>query len=401
MLYSSTTALRKIAGMKHRLKIIQGGTSAGKTIALLLLLINRAQTEENKVFSVVSETLPHLRKGAIRDFLSIMEGHKYYDDNRWNRTDNIYTFETGTKIEFFSADSPDKVRGPRRDVLFINECNNVSYETYTQLSIRTNEDIYLDYNPVAEFWVHTEIIIPGKPHDFIIVTYKDNEALPQAVVEEIESRKDKKYFWQVYGLGQLGEVEGKIYSGWEYIDEVPHEARLFRRGLDFGYSNDPAALVDIYEYNGGFVLDEILYEKKYSNRKIADLLISMEEQVLVIGDSSEPKSIDEMKGYGINIIGAKKGAGSITQGIAFMQDQKISVTRKSTNLIREYRNYVWKTDDDGKVLPVPEDRQQDHALDAARYGFNGQIGSGQAEVHYSRSKVAPYGRRQRAYSGVR
>ena len=167
MIYKPTTALKKIAALTKRLRVIQGGSSAGKTIAILLLLINRCQTESGLTVSVVSETIPHLKRGSIRDFLNIMEGHNYFKEDRWNKTDFIYTFETGSKLEFFSADSPDRVRGPRRNVLFINEANNVSFETYTQLAIRTDGEIFLDYNPVSEFWAHTEINID---HDFLILT---------------------------------------------------------------------------------------------------------------------------------------------------------------------------------------------------------------------------------------
>jgi phage terminase large subunit len=362
--------LQKILKLRKRLKIIQGGTAAGKTIAILLILIDKAQCEKGKIYSVVSETLPHLKKGAIRDFLSIMEGHKYYKDKDWNRTDFIYTFHTGTKIEFFSADNADKVRGPRRDVLFINECNNISYETYTQLAIRTNEDIYLDYNPVSEFWVHSEILNKTE-NDFIILTYKDNEELNKAVIQEIESRKNRKGWWDVYGLGQLGEVEGKIYSNWQIIDEIPHEARLERRGMDFGYTNDPTAIVDIYNYNGGFIVDERLFRKGCSNKQLADFINSLEQpELLVVADSAEPKSVDEIAGYGINIIPAVKGQGSVTQGINFVQDQRISVTKRSYNIIKEYRNYLWKVDKDGKVLNIPEEGW-DHSMDAIRYALAG------------------------------
>jgi len=368
MLYKETTALKKIAAMKRRLKIIQGGSSAGKTIALLLLLINRAQSERNKTISIVSETMPHLRRGAIRDFLAIMEGHGYYKEDRWNRTELIYLFETGSKIEFFSADSSDKVRGPRRDVLFLNEGNNIPYETYTQLAIRTNEDVYIDYNPVSEFWVHTEII-PKLEHDFIIVTYKDNEALPDTIIKEIESRRENKGFWQVYGLGQLGEVEGKIYKDWQIIDEIPHEARLERRGLDFGYTNDPSALVDIYYYNGGYILDEQMYRKGMTNKQIADVILNQQQQCLVIADSAEPKSIDEIRSYGVSIQPAKKGGGSVAHGIQFVQGKRISVTKRSAEVIREYRNYLWKVDKNGIVLNEP-DHLFSHSMDAIRYGFN-------------------------------
>ncbi len=368
MIYNQTTALRKILQLKKRLKIIQGGSSAGKTIAILLILIDRAQNEKGKVISIVSETLPHLKKGAIRDFLSIMEGHRYYRDANWNRTDYIYTFESGSKIEFFSADQPDKVRGPRRDVLFINEANNISFDTYTQLAIRTNEDIYLDYNPVAQFWVHDELI-PKVEHEFLILTYLNNEGLPKTIVQEIESRRDNKNFWKIYGQGELSEVEGKIYKDWAIIDEIPHEAKLEHRGLDFGYTNDPTAIVAIYKYNNAYILDEECYQRGMKNQAIADLIKNLvEPQILVIADSSEPKSIDEIKEYGINIIGSTKGQGSVNQGIQFVQNQRISVTKRSVNLIREYRNYLWKTDRDGKILNIPE-AGLDHALDAIRYGI--------------------------------
>jgi phage terminase large subunit len=367
MLYQKTTALEKIAALNKRLRIIQGGSSAGKTIALLLLLIDLAQSEKNQLISVVSETFPHLRRGAIRDFLNIMEGHDYFKEANWSKTDFTYTFETGSKIEFFSADSSDKVRGPRRDYLFINECNNIPFETYNQLAIRTNKIIWLDYNPVSEFWVHTDVI-PTQEHDFLIITYLDNEALPETIVKEIESRKGNKNFWKVYGLGELGDSEGKIYSGWNIIDEIPHEARLERRGIDFGYSNDPTAIVDIYKYNGGFILDEITYQKGLSNKQIADI-INNQPISLNVADSAEPKSIDEIHSYGVNIIPCVKGSGSVNQGIQYVQDQRISVTKRSLNIIREYRNYLWQTDKNGKIINVPEPGF-DHSLDAVRYGLD-------------------------------
>src|SRR3990167_3525768 len=194
-MFQETTALRKIQNLQKRLKIIQGGSSAGKTIAVLLILIDRAQSKKGILSSVVSETMPHLRRGAMRDFLNIMESHGYFKEANWNKSEFTYTFETSSKIEFFSADSSDKVRGPRRNGdLFMNECNNISYDNYTQLAIRTEGSIYLEYNPVASFWVQEEII-PKLDHDFLILTYKDNEALPAPIVQEIESRKDNKNFW--------------------------------------------------------------------------------------------------------------------------------------------------------------------------------------------------------------
>lgn len=366
MPYQETSALKKILALRKRLKIIQGGSSAGKTIAILLILIDIAQSTKGRLISVVSETVPHLKRGAIRDFLNIMEAHNYYKENLWNKTDFIYTFESGSRIEFFSADSPDRVRGPRRDDLFINECNNISYETYTQLAIRTNGDIYLDYNPVSEFWVHQEIL-PKGDYDFLIITYKDNEGLPEAIVKEIESRQSNKYFWQVYGLGELGEIEGKIYKDWEIIDVVPHQARLERYGLDFGYTNDPTAIVAIYRYNGGYILDEIAYQTGLVNAQIADILKN-QFTALVIADSAEPKSIDELRNCGLTVLPAAKGLGSINQGIQFVQNQRISITKRSVNLIKEYRNYLWQIDKDGKILNIPIDLWN-HCMDALRYGL--------------------------------
>lgn len=379
MLYTATTAVKKILSLRKRLKVIQGSSSAGKTIAVLLILIDRAQTEKGKLFSVVSETLPHLKKGAIRDFLNIMEGHGYYVDEFWNRTDFIYTFETGTKIEFFSADSPDKVRGPRRNVLFINEANNISYETYTQLAIRTSEDIYLDYNPVAEFWVQDEILnavdSDGKSlqeFDFIIVTYRDNEGLPEAVVKELESRRHKTEWAKVYLDGELGGAEGLIYPRWTQIDSLPEGARLERYGIDFGYSNDPTVIVAVYYYNQGYILDEVLFQKGVSNKQIADTILAQEVQALVIADSAEPKSIDEIRSYGVNIQPAVKGQGSVLQGIQIVQDQNISITKRSVNGIKANKNYAWDTDIDGKRTNRPDHFWSDFC-DAVRYAMTSVV----------------------------
>lgn len=305
----------------------------------------------------------------MRDFLSILDQHRYYKEDLWNRSDYIYTFETGSKIEFFSVDQPDKVRGPRRDRLFINEANNIPYEAFDQLEVRTKDFIFLDWNPTNSFWYY-DSVAKRDDVDFVILTYKDNEALDKRIVASIEQRKENANWWQVYGLGQLGVNEGRIYKDWQIIDEIPHEAKLERRGLDFGYTNDPTAIVDVYKYNGGFIFDELLYQKGMSNKQIADrLLVAGEPSLLTIADSSEPKSIDEIKSYGINIIGAVKGPGSINQGIQFVQDQRVSVTKRSLNIIKEYRNYLWMTDRDGKVLNTPESGW-DHAMDAVRYALS-------------------------------
>ena len=199
--------------MSKRIRAVQGGTSASKTVSIVLYLINRAQTDKKATLtSIISESFPHLKRGVMKDFLDIMKEHQYYKDNNWNKTDYTYTFETGSKIEFFSADQPDKVRGPRRDRLFINEANNIPYEAFDQLEVRTKEFIFLDWNPTNEFWYYTEV--NGKRNDVehMILTYKDNEALSPEIVASIEQRVGNKQWWKVYGEGQLGEVEGKIYK---------------------------------------------------------------------------------------------------------------------------------------------------------------------------------------------
>jgi phage terminase large subunit len=368
-MFSITTATAKVQAMRARIRGIQGGTSASKTISTLMYLIDLAQTDTTPTLtSVVSESLPHLKRGAIKDFITLLEQQGYYDDDSWNRSDFIYKFPSGSKIEFFSVDQPDKVRGPRRDRLFINEANNVKFESFDQLEVRTNEFIVCDWNPTTEFWYYTQVEQKRDDTERIILTYKDNEALNENIVRSIEQRRNRVQWWKVYGEGQLGEVEGRVYSDWQIIDEIPHEARLVRRCVDFGYTNDPTAIIDIYYYNGGYILDEIAYSAGMSNKIIADTILEQPQQTLVIADSSEPKSIDDIKSLGVNIHGAMKGPGSINQGVDFVQEQPISVTKRSLNVIKEYRGYLFVTDRDGKITNEPQDFDN-HAMDAIRYGI--------------------------------
>lgn len=370
-MFKRTTATEKILALKNRIRAVAGGTAASKTISILMYLIDYAQNVENEVITVVSESYPHLDGGAIRDFKNIMIDSKWWRDSEWNESKHIYTFETGTIIEFKSIDKFGKAHGPRRDVLFINEANNIAYQIADQLITRTRKFVFLDWNPSAEFWFYTEMLPNRKDLDFITLTYKDNEALDQTTIDEIESHKHNKNWWKVYGLGELGELEHKIYKDWKIIDEIPHEARLEMYGLDFGYSVDPTVIEAIYYYNGGWIIDEVTYQKGLSNRTIADIL-GAKKSALVIADSAEPKSIDEISSYGINIVPAEKGQGSVYQGIQFVQDQKISVTKRSVKTIKAYRNYLFKVDNDGKVINEPDDsvHEWSNPMDAIRYALS-------------------------------
>jgi phage terminase large subunit len=344
-----------------------------------------AQTDTDKTLtSVVSESIPHLKRGALRDFKNILQGHKYWKDDNWNATDSIYTFETGSQIEFFSTDNGDKLRGGRRDRCFMNEANNCTMDAFDQLEVRTKEFIILDWNPTNEFWVYTDILNKREDVDYIILTYKDNEALSPEIVASIEARRNRTQWWKVYGEGQLGEAEGKIYTGWIQIDELPQQARRIGRGLDFGYSNDPTAVTDIYEYNGGYILDEVVYRKGMLNSEIATVL--KDADILTVADSAEPKSIDEIKLHGITIVAADKGSDSVVHGIQLMQDQKFQVTKRSINIWKEYSNYMWDRDREGKVLNKPE-HGFNHALDGVRYFMQRHLKKADSSVENFYNKI--------------
>lgn len=376
--FVDTAATQKVFALTKRIRAVAGGTSASKTISILVWLIDYCQSHKNELCSVVSESYPHLEKGAMLDFENIMKDRGYWKDELWHQTKHTYTFETGSKLEFYSPDTYGKAHGPRRDVLFINEANNLDYKIVDQLIIRTRKIVWMDWNPTIEFWFYTEMLTNRlEDIDFITLTYLDNNALDPITIAEIESHKGNKNWWTVYGLGQLGAIEGRIYKDWEVIEDIPHQARLERRGLDFGYSVDPTAIVAIYYYNGGYILDEEVYRKGLLNSAIAGILINQRNpETLVIADSAEPKSIDEIKLYEINIMSAVKGQGSISTGISFVQGQKISVTARSVNLLKEYRAYMWKSDKNGRFIKEPENGD-DHCMDAIRYALNSVLAPAQ------------------------
>jgi phage terminase large subunit len=372
MKFADTTATRKIFEMSERIRVVGGGTAASKTISIMVWGIDWAQTSKNKLMTVVSESYPHLEKGVMLDFENIMKAHGYWKDSQWNKTKHVYTFESGSKIEFFSVDTYGKAHGPRRDVLFINECNNLPYNIVDQLITRTREIIWLDFNPISEFWYHTELKDRRDDVEYLKLTYLDNEALDETTIKEIESHKHKKGWWTVYGLGELGEIEERIYKGWKQLDEIPPEARLERRYIDFGYTNDPTAIGDVYYWNGSYILDERIYQKELSNKAIAESLLQM-PRILTIADSAEPKSIAEIQSFGLNIVASKKGKDSIYHGIQSVQDQQIYVTKRSHNIWKEYMNYVFIKDKNDKVLNDTDPACADHHMDGIRYAVTSLV----------------------------
>lgn len=358
----------KSAALKSDLIINQGGSSSSKTYSALQLLLLLIQNDrKGDVTSVVAESLPHLKRGALRDFQNILEQNPAFDNMLFNKSDLFYETSTGARLEFFSADNPDKLRGARRKRLFINECNNVEFESYYQLAMRTSGLKLLDYNPTSEFWVHTEILSnPAFNAQFIRSTYRDNEYCPAAAIAAIEARRDRDPNWyKVYGLGEVGSLEGLIFPNFKIINEIPPEFKRLGTGLDFGFTNDPTAGVDLYQSGQTILFDELIYQTGLINADISRLL-KQHECREVIADSAEPKSIEEIYRTGINIKPATKGRDSVLFGIDLIKQFDICVTARSLNLIKELRNYKWLTDKNGKALNTPEDCWN-HCLDACRY----------------------------------
>jgi phage terminase large subunit len=379
MNYKQTTALKKIRSLNNRIKVIQGGSSAGKTISILILLIDKCIKEPGLEVSIVSESIPHLRRGCVKDFLKIMKETGRYIPSNYNKTLLRYEFTNGSYIEFFSADSEEKLRGGRRQILYINECNSINYDAYLQLAIRTSGDIYLDYNPSARFWVHTEVI--NQPNtDFIVLNYKDNQALPDEVVKMLESNRVKaatSTYWdnwcRVYLDGEIGQVEGTIFNDYEIIDKIPEEARLLGYGLDFGYSYDPAALVALYKYNDDIIVDEVVYQTGLLNSELSSIMKQNNVKGEIYADSAEPKSIHELKRYGHQVKSVEKGKDSVNYGIQILQQKKMFVTNTSQNIISEFQKYMWKKDRNGGYDTTPIDAHN-HACDALRYVAMSKLG---------------------------
>jgi len=359
----------------------RGGTRSTKTYSALQFLVFLAVAlSAKKLISVVSETLPHLKKGAIRDFEKILQDEGIIagtlrDDPRWNATDRVFSFPSGTIIEFFSADSPGKVHGPARDILFINEGQNIRWETANQLMIRTREFVIVDYNPTHEFWAHTELATDPRFRT-VVSTYKDNRFLTPAQIEDIERGKKNANWWRVYGLGLTGQLEGVIYE-FQQIDRMPDPHGLVRiGGLDYGFTNSKTAGVDILAdtRRKALYIDEMFYGSGMHNFDIIKALNAHgfpKKSTRLYADCAEPKANSEIKLAGFNVWPSDKSK-EITFQVSWMQGWTLYVTKTSTNVIHEFRNYLWDTDRDGNRLNQPI-KDFDHAMDAIRYAAFGQL----------------------------
>ena len=357
-----------------RRAVNQGGTSSSKTFSIIQVLVFIATISKCPILiSVVSESYPHLRRGALRDFFKIMG--ESFDSKRWNKTESIYTFPSGAQLEFFSAEDASKLRGGRRDILFINECNNLSYEAYMELDIRTRLFTFLDYNPVAEFWAH-EKVIPYDENAFIHSTYLDAlHVLEPSVVKNIESNKDKDpNWWNVYGLGNVGKIEGLVYPFFTIIDEFPLLGSYQEvYGLDFGFSVDPTALVQNRVCQKNLYSNELIYEKDLTNYAISKKMETLgmhKHSDIIVADSAEPKSIKEISEFGWNIIGVEKKQGSVEFGHQKVNQYKQHWTKASTNCIREQRNFMYIKDKNGKLTDKTT-HFFSHGQDARRYAVEG------------------------------
>lgn len=375
-----TTSLKKLKPLfinGHRFLVVQGGMRAGKTYPILMLIISWCQTYADEIATVASMSYPHLTRGAIRDFQNIMKAADIWEPERWNSTSKIYTFANGTILEFISVDRMS-AHGPARGLLFVNEANEMDRDTFEQLAARTTGKVIIDYNPTHEFWAHTWLIKEYADNcDFIILTYKDNEALAPSIREYIESKRPKKgeapsNWWTVYGLGQIGTLEGNVYTGWRIITANDYEnAKLIRYGLDFGFSNDETALCAIYETDKGeLIVKELLYKTDIRPSQYAGELerVGVDHNILIVADSARPEIIAEIKTAGFRCIGADKRPGSITRGIDRVKE--FAIIYDGENLGREYMSYAWrKKRSTGETLDEPKDGN-DHLMDAMRYAID-------------------------------
>lgn len=361
------------AGKKYIVN--QGGTSSSKTWSVLqLLYLIAVYSKKSLTISVISETLPHLKRGAMADWETILKDAGAYSEKMHNKTDHTYTIGR-CKVEFFSAENSGKVTGPRRDILYINECNNVPYSVFEQADIRTRGAVFLDFNPTNEFWVHERVLtLPEQDVEFIKSTYLDNDELSPEIIRKIESRRDiDPRWWKVYGEGELGSLDGLVFPSITLIDQLAPSDRV-RFGMDFGFTNDPTTLMEVRIVGDELQQHEHLYRTAMTTGEIIrELKAILPYHHKVIADSSDPRTIEEIRRAGINIYPAVKGPDSINLGLDLMRQYRQSVTKSSVNAIKERRNYSWQVDRaTGKAMNRPIDGW-DHTIDPVRYALTDLI----------------------------
>lgn len=360
----------------------KGGARSSKTWSILqLLYLIALKSKKPRTISVVSESLPHLKRGCIRDFESMLKPEGIWSANDWNATDKIYRVNR-SEIEFIGADMPDKLIGPARDILFINECINVPFDLYRQASTRTREKVILDYNPLYEFWVDDKVL-PSDSSVLLHSTYKDNNMLSAAQIAEIEYQGsiDENYR-RVYILGETGSYEGLVIKNWDIVGDMVKDFKKEYIGLDFGYGV-PTAAEHIRLSGGETWIDEIIYETNLTNPDIAKRIKDAGlGHVTVVADSAEPKSIKELQNAGLTVVPADKGDDSVRLGIQIMNRYKKHYTARSLGSIDENRKYRYMQDSNGNYTGKPIDKFN-HAKDAERYVFLKYLGDIIAEFDFS------------------
>lgn len=345
----------------------QGGTRSGKTYNILLWIIfSYCTNQRNKTITICRKTFPSLRASVMRDFIDILRKHKMYAEESHNKSSSEYQLY-GNLIEFISLDQPQKVRGRKRDLLFINEANELYWEDWQQLVFRTQERIIIDYNPSDEYhWIYDKVITRDDA-DFYKTTYLDNPFLESTIVEEIERLRDTdEQYWQIYGLGIKGVTKSTILRYIE-VNQVPEHLKFLSYGMDFGYTNDPTTLIGVWTDGYDLYAKEYLYRTMMTTTDIHKFLTSLNiNREMIYADSAEVRLIDELRRMGWNIRPSVKGRDSVNAGIDLLKRYKIHLTKDSNNAIQEFRNYKWKEDKSGKTINVPEDKHN-HLIDALRY----------------------------------
>lgn len=342
---------------------------------------SNAVANSSSVITIAGQDIPNLRRGALRDLQGIVAGSDELKNLilSYNASDRIYKFNSGSIIEFVSYENEQDARNGKRDFLFINEANGIPWSVAEQLINRTRVRVYIDYNPSVPFWAHEKLIQPGqfgeKKVQLIISDHRHNTFLTKEQHDHIEKRSEEDVEWgRVYGRGLTGSVEGLIFRGWDLCDAVPEGATLVANGLDFGFTNDPTAMVAVYKQDGQLWLDLLLYETGLTNPEIANRVKGHGWAGEIVADSAEPKSIVELRNEGLYINGAEKGKDSVLNSIDILKRYKINVTRRSAALIKELNSYKWKTDKvDGKPVNEPVDFMN-HAIDAIRYVALNKLG---------------------------